>query len=150
LRQEIEERLFYVGPLRSAPQRAYLRQRVVGLDVGPSGEYTIQLLHERREEEVVFVDLPPKIEDFNPMQLTPKTMTLMQAVQEALRLLGMEQVLKIGKLGESFFEASFSLHKIRHTFVSIEDVGFGVSQILPIIAICLLSPPRSILIFETQ
>ncbi len=45
LREELEKRLFYVGPLRSAPQRSILRQSVIGLDVGSSRESAVQLLY---------------------------------------------------------------------------------------------------------
>jgi predicted ATPase len=147
LRNELEERLFYVGPLRSAPQRPYLRQSVIGLDVGTSGEVAVQLLHEHWGREVDFVELPDDLTHFGPAQAEPKRMELSRAVQEALRLLGMEQQLRIKKQGESY-EAELSLLSRHDRFVSIVEVGFGVSQILPIIAVSLLSPVNSILIFE--
>ncbi len=74
-------------------------------------------------------------------------MVLKEAVQNTLKLLGMEQALKINKKGESY-EALLSLLSKPQTYVSIVEVGFGVSQILPIIAVSLLSPVNSILIFE--
>jgi predicted ATPase len=147
LRNELEERLFYVGPLRSAPQRPYVRQIVVGLNVGSSGEAAVQLLYEHRSKEVDFVAMPEDGSDFSLAQLRPERMELRQAIRYALRLLGMEQELKIEKQGESY-EAWLNLLSKRTTYVSIVNVGFGVSQILPIIAVSLLSPVNSVLIFE--
>jgi predicted ATPase len=147
LREELEKRLFYVGPLRSAPQRHYLRQSVVGLDVGTSGEMAVQLLYENWEKSVNFVSVPDNLENFRPALAQPITMALKDAVREALRLLGMEQILKVNKQGESY-EALLSLLSKPQTYVSIAEVGFGVSQILPIIAVSLLSPVESLLIFE--
>lgn len=53
----------------------------------------------------------------------------------------------VKKQGESY-EALLSLLSKPQTDVSIVEVGFGVSQILPIIAVSLLSPVNSLLIFE--
>jgi predicted ATPase len=146
LREELEKRLFYVGPLRSAPQRYYLHQRVVGLDVGPSGEMAVQLLYENWEKFVDFVSIL-NLEEFIPTQVQLKQMSLKDAVQKTLKLLGMEQALKINKQGKNY-EALLSLLSEPQTYTSIVEVGFGVSQILPIIAVSLLSPVNSILIFE--
>jgi len=147
LRHELEDRLFYVGPTRIAPQRPYVRQSVVGLDAGASGETSVQLLHENWQKEVDFVSLPDDLRDFHPVEAQPKRMPLQEAVRQSLRLLGMEQELKVEKRGESY-EASLSLLSKPETYVSIVEVGFGVSQVLPIIAVSLLSPVDSILIFE--
>jgi predicted ATPase len=145
LREELENRLFYVGPLRSAPERSYPHRQVVGLDVGRSGEMTVQLLHENWEKYVDFVSIIPNLEKFIPTR--PTRMLLKDAVQATLKLLGMEQVLKISKKTQSY-NASLSLLSEPQTYISIVEVGFGVSQILPIIAVSLLSPVNSILIFE--
>jgi len=59
----------------------------------------------------------------------------------------MGQLLKIAKHGESY-EASLNLLSRPKTYAFITEVGFGVSQILPIITLGLLSPTDSILIFE--
>lgn len=147
LREELEERLFYVGPLRSAPQRTYLRRNLGGLDIGATGEFTIQQLYDHWDEEVTFAEVPLVLDDFLATEAEVNTMPLKLAVLNALRLVGLEQELKIEKLGESY-EASLSLVSKPKTYVSITDVGFGVSQILPIIAVSLLSPTDSILIFE--
>ncbi|MBA2677742.1 MAG: AAA family ATPase [Ktedonobacteraceae bacterium] len=147
LRTELTEHLFYIGPLRSAPQRSYLRRNIVGLDVGATGEYAVQQLHEHWSDTVTFVAVPNDRKELHPEQLTPLMMPLSEAVSAALRLMGMYQQLRIEKLGESY-EASLSLLSDPQKSVFITEVGFGVSQILPIIALGLLSPINSILIFE--
>ncbi len=147
LRLELTENIFYIGPLRSAPQRSYLRRNIVGLDVGAGGEYAVQQLHEHWSDTVTFVAVPNDRKELHPEQLTPLMMPLSEAVGAALRLMGMDQQLRIEKLGESY-EASLSLLSAPQKSVFITEVGFGVSQILPIIALGLLSPTDSILIFE--
>lgn len=73
--------------------------------------------------------------------------TIGEAVAESLRMLGMEQKLKISQHGETY-EAGLSLHRRPRTFASLDQVGFGISQVLPLIALGLLSPPGSLLVFE--
>jgi predicted ATPase len=147
LRRELTENLYYIGPLRSAPQRPYIRRNVSGLDIGSTGEYTIQQLHDHWEDDIRFVALPDNAAEFEPHQLQPTTMKLGTAVRRALLLLGMEQEIKIERPGQSY-EASLSLMSEPETYVAITDVGFGVSQILPVIALGLLSPADALLLFE--
>ncbi len=146
LRYELTDNLYYLGPLRSAPQRPYIRRSIVGLDIGRSGEYTVQQLHEHWEEETPFVNLPDD-GTFAPETIQPETMTVGTAVHKALVLLGLEQHIKIERLGQSY-ETSVSLLSAPETYVAITEVGFGVSQILPVIALGLLSPANSLLLFE--
>jgi predicted ATPase len=61
--------------------------------------------------------------------------------------MGIEQQLKITKRGVSY-QANVSLHNQRRKYVPITDVGFGISQILPIVAVCLLSKPGDMVILE--
>jgi len=147
LRQELENRLFYVGPLRSGPQRTYVRQGVPALDVGPGGEAAVQLLYENWGRQVDFVSLPRNLTDIRPGEVQPAPMPLEHAVGEALRLLGMGQKPRIKKWMQSY-AAEFSLLSKRRAYASIMHVGFGLNQILPIVAVSLLSPVESILIFE--
>jgi len=147
LRSELEERLFYVGPLRSAPQRTYTHRSSTGLDIGTAGESAIQQLYDHGDEEVTFVKLPSDLRFIQPEQLEVQPVKLLDAVRDSLQLLGMGQLLKIAKHGESY-EASLNLLSRPKTYAFITEVGFGVSQILPIITLGLLSPTDSILIFE--
>lgn len=148
IRDVFEQRFFYIGPVRSSPQRVYLHRSLPALDVGPSGEYAVQQLFDHREDRVSFVNLPTNLEDFHPFRATiNERLSLNDAVSSALRLLGMEQQLKIQRNGD-IYTAELSLHNRPKTFVSITDVGFGVSQILPIITLGLLSPRDSLLVFE--
>ncbi len=147
LQQELIDNLSYLGPLRSAPQRVYVRRNVAELDIGTAGEYTIQQLHSHWNDDITFVDVPDNIEGYRPEHLKPKDMPLGDAVQAALCVMGMQQKLTIERHSQSY-EVWFSLLSDPDTSVPITDVGFGISQILPVIALGLLSNTHSILIFE--
>jgi predicted ATPase len=148
MRELLTTRLHYVGPLRSAPEPAIRQQQLLsGLDIGASGEKAIQLIYEHIQKQVKFVAVPENLDEFNLAEIVPASVPLKDAITNALRLLGINQRLDIKQKGKSY-EAKFSLHGKKGTFVPITDVGFGISQILPIIAICLLSPVGDILLFE--
>lgn len=148
LRDQLTRKFHYIGPLRSAPEPAVIQQQIDGLDVGTAGEKTIQLLYDRIEEgkAIHFVRIPKKLTDFNLNNLEPTELDLETALQDALRLMGIEQRLRIQKQGVSY-QASVSLH-YEDGFVPITDVGFGISQVLPIVAVCLLAEQGDLLVFE--
>ena len=146
-RQEITERVQYLEPLRIGPQRPYLSQSVKGMNMGAGGYAAIQQFYENQDRQVQFVALPEVLDGLTISKLKVESCALTDAVNKAFRLLGMSQNLHIRKLGETY-EAELSIFSNPNTFVSIMDVGFGVSQVLPIIVLGLLSPLDSILIFE--
>jgi predicted ATPase len=148
LRDQLTQQLHYIGPLRSAPEPSITQQQIDGLDVGLAGEKTIQLLYDRIEEgrDVDFVRIDPDLDQFNLNHLKSTRLDLNQALSSALHLMGIEQHLQIKKQGVSY-QASLSLHQEEH-YVPITDVGFGISQVLPIVAVCLLAQPGDLLVFE--
>ncbi len=69
-----------------------------------------------------------------------------QAVNDALRWMGMQR-LKVEETAE-VVRADFATLSLGETWVTLADVGFGVSQILPVLTTAFLSEPEGILIFE--
>lgn len=147
IQDELLYRIKYLGPLRDEPQRSYRQKRLHGIDVGASGEDAVLLLQRDWQKRVDFVELP---EDSHQIvtweQLFPISMPLGEAVNEGLRWLGM-QTLRVQE-GFGVVRADFATLSNPEKWVTIADVGFGVSQILPILVLGLLSEPDSILIFE--
>ncbi|HEY89625.1 MAG TPA: AAA family ATPase [Thermoflexia bacterium] len=146
LRTALTSHLHYVGPLRSAPQNVYVHQQLSGLQVSSAGEQTIQLLYENLNTKVDFVKWSGK--DFSLSALSRSKEPLKDTLGRAFTLLGIEQDLRIKHPGSSSYEADLNLHHQTRTRVLISQVGFGISQILPIIAVGLLSTPGDFLIFE--
>lgn len=147
IQDELLYHLKYLGPLREAPQRNYRQKHLRGDDVGAKGEDAVLLLQRYWTRQVEFVELPQnegKIVSWE--KLRPVKMSLGQAVNEALRWLGMQK-LKPQKHFSSI-QANFATLSNEDTWVTIADVGFGVSQILPVLTHGLLSDTDSLLIFE--
>jgi predicted ATPase len=146
LREALTSNMHYVGPLRSAPENVYVHQQLSGLEVSSAGEQTIQLLYENLDTKVDFVKWDER--SFSLSQLSRSRERLEDALNRAFTLLGIEQDLRIKHPSSSSYEADLNLHRKPKTRVLIPQVGFGISQILPIIAVSLLSSPGDFLIFE--
>ncbi|NJN94813.1 MAG: AAA family ATPase [Anaerolineales bacterium] len=147
IQEELLNNIKYLGPLREAPKRYYTQQQLREDDVGLRGEDAVLLLQRHWNRQVDFVELPENEgEVISWERLIPVKMPLGQAVNEALRWMGMQKL----EVEESskLISANFMTLSNEDTWVTIADVGFGVSQILPVLTHGLLSDTDSILIFE--
>jgi len=138
LQSEFTEHLHYVGPLRSEPRRAYflLGDRV---ELDYRGEYTAQILLLERDEPVDYL-----IDD----QFQEKSIGLLKAVNRTLEMMGLPQsIMPIPREGV-ISQLMLPLIGDDSQRVTIVDVGFGVSQLLPIIVAGLRANRGDTLIFE--
>jgi energy-coupling factor transporter ATP-binding protein EcfA2 len=133
---ELAQRIYYIGPLREYPQRQYLWSGAEPSDVGSRGENTIAaLLASRRQGKTIPRSRPTK--------------TVEAAVAEQLKKLGLIQSLDVREVveGSRLYEVKVRLNE-RSAEVSLADVGFGISQALPVITLCYFVPKDSIVILE--
>jgi len=128
--------IYYVGPLREYPKRYYLWSGEVPDHVGTRGERAVEALLAAGERS------------FN-WTARQKTKTLPQLVAERLKDMKLiesfevKRLSKAGKVYETLLQTAPGLPKVK-----ITDVGFGLSQILPVIVECFYVPHRSIVLFE--
>lgn len=128
--------IFYVGPLREHPKRLYLWSGEVPDHVGAKGERAVEAV------------LAAQRRSFNwkPKQ---KTRTLPLVVAERLKAMGLIHDFQVKQLGQHRKEYEVLVRTSpKLPEVKLTDVGFGVSQVLPVIVECLYVPRRSIVIFE--
>ena len=138
--------LKYLGPLRDAPKPLYpLAPAADPHDVGLRGEHTASILELHKNKKISYIPSA----NFQEPVIDPKTVTrtLEAAVIDWLQYLGVASSVKIrdkGKLGHELkvgLSNSDSTHDLTH-------VGVGVSQVLPILVMCLLADTDSTLVFE--
>ena len=140
LQEELEDNLEYLGPLRERPQRAYLHSGNPMTEIGESGQYAAQILWIEKDNKVQY--LPALGEE-------PKEVTLMEAVNDVFKNLGMFQSVDIKSEKSIIYQILFRLGGPRaRNVVTIADVGFGVSQLLPILVLGLRSDKSSLLLLE--
>lgn len=136
----------YLGPLRDEPKPVYpLSGTTDTRDVGFRGEFTAAVLDVHKDTEVDFVNPNDFVEGYSVVRAT--RVSLYFAVLEWLKYMGVANVVSTtdrGKLGHELKvqpSGGSELHDLTH-------VGVGVSQVLPILVMCLLADQGSTLIFE--
>ena len=140
IEEELQDNLQYLGPLRARPQRAYLHSGNPTTEIGESGEHAAQILWLERDRKVIY--LPALGQE-------PKEVTLMEAVNDSLLRLGMFQPIDVSSEKSILYQILFPLGgpKTKEA-VTIADVGFGVSQLLPVLVLGLRSDKSSLLLLE--
>ena len=133
---ELMTSLSSVGPLRSRPSRSYQWRGTRPSNVGPSGENTVAALLARSGRSAIEVPSPSSI-DFHSM------------IGFWLKQMNVIDEFEIVELS-----AGASLYELRviapggTTSVPIIDVGFGVSQVLPVLVQAFYAEPDSTVILE--
>lgn len=134
--QELMKSVFHVGPLREYPNRTYLWSGEQHQHVGQRGERAVEAI------------LAAKDRSFNwkPKQ---HRKTLDKLVAERLQDMGLIREFEVRPIakGRKEYEVLLQTHP-KLPQVKLTDVGFGISQVLPVIVECFCTPPRSIVIFE--
>lgn len=136
--EELFKRLFYLGPLREYPKRQYSWSGALPVDVGLRGERVIDALLASREAGHII-----------SMGRGKKGLTLEERVARWLMALGLIRNFEVraitsgGKLFQVWVKRNDDASE-----VLITDVGFGISQILPVIALCYYVPEGSVVLLE--
>ncbi len=128
--------VYYVGPLREYPRRLYLWSGEVPDHVGERGDRAVESILAAAERRF----------NFGPKQ---RTVGLPELVAERLRGMGLIHDFDVRQLGEHRKEYEVLVRtSAKAPEVKLTDVGFGVSQVLPVIVECFYVPRRSIVVFE--
>ncbi|MGE0825347.1 MAG: DUF3696 domain-containing protein [Candidatus Binatia bacterium] len=128
--RQLVKDVVYLGPLRNYPERYYTFSGNLSDQVGKQGEQLPNLLYQYREK-------------------------LLEQINEELKSFGLSYEIKLSILRDEDRKHSnvFALRIVdKETGVSasIRDVGFGVSQVLPIIVQSLLSQNKTLLIEQPE
>ncbi|MCK4762940.1 MAG: DUF3696 domain-containing protein [Candidatus Aminicenantes bacterium] len=138
--EELFAGVYYLGPLRDYPKRQYIWAGAQPADMGRRGERVIDAILVSRERG-------EKIS--RGRGRGRKRFTVEEYVAYWLKELGLIDEFKVHKIekGGNLYRVSLKLTP-RSPEVIITDVGFGVSQILPVITLCYYVPAGSTLIIE--
>jgi len=130
--------VYYLGPLREFPQRYYAWQGAEPADMGRRGERVVDALLSARARGA---DISPGYRK--------KRLTLEERVARWLQDLGLIHSFSVQPLAPDSSIYQVMVQKTRGApSVLITDVGFGVSQILPVITLCYYAPEGSIILLE--
>ena len=130
--------LYYLGPLRAYPRRIYIRSGGQPIDVGQTGESVVDAILSSREQGYRIRVTGRKSKP-----------TLDEYVAEWLKRLGLVHDFRVEALAEGRRLFEVKVRKSPHSAeVLLTDVGFGVSQILPVLVLCFYAPKESTVILE--
>ena len=132
------DKLYYLGPLRESPQRDYLWPRSRPADVGERGERTINAIvaaEEAGEKQNLWRD--------------GRHQPFSHIVARWLRILGIIDDFRIMEIapGSNRWQAKVRTSRGAPE-VTLTDVGFGVSQVLPVIVLLHYAPEGSTVLLE--
>jgi len=141
--QFFTENVLYLGPLREDPHPVSARLTTPdSTAIGTKGEYTpaVLLSHDRCSSNPV----PRPVGD--DVLLENGEFSLRELTQEWLQAFGVAQALHVEDT--SFGPVLRVRERENGKWVSLNHVGVGVSQLLPVIVLCLMTPPGSVILLE--
>lgn len=128
----------YLGPLREKAERHYRWTGFIPGSVGPSGKDSILALLAARTEKRKF--------NFRPRQ---PYVTLEEVIAKALKDMGLVEDFVVQRVSEDRQDYEVKVRtKGSNTLTDVPDVGFGISQVLPVLVQLYYAPANSIIIME--
>lgn len=128
--------LCYVGPLRKYPRRSYIWSGEVPEHVGYHGELAVEAILAAQERRIGLAQ-------------DRQEQSLMEIVAHWLEKMNLVADFQAKRVAEHRREHEVLVRTVgsEHT-VNLTDVGFGVSQVLPVVAQAFYAPHNSTIIFE--
>ncbi len=136
--EDLMDRIFYLGPLRVFPQRQYYWNGASPADVGPRGERAMDAIlaataqGERRQLK------------YHAHQ-QPFQGIIAHWLRE-LKLIDRFSMSEIGT-GSNLYQARLTANS-SEALTTLNDVGIGVSQVLPVLVLLYYVPERSVVLLE--
>lgn len=130
--------MLYLGPLRENPKRIYTWAGLEPSDVGRKGELAPAALLAAKNKGAYISPGYKK-----------RKRKLDERIAQWLIKMGMIHSFSLQRIAENRKEYELRIKKTKSSpEVLITDVGFGVSQVLPVLVLCYYAPEHSILLFE--
>ena len=136
--EKLMDRIYYLGPLRDYPHRQYNWSGGSPYDVGASGELTINAILAASEKGKTY-----------QMKKGSRKRSFQEVVAIRLKEMGLIHSFSVPEIaiGSNIYQAKVSVDK-GSPEVLLTDVGFGVSQVLPVIVLLNHVPEGSTVILE--
>lgn len=123
------DKIYYLGPLREYPKRHYLASGEVHHDVGFRGEFFVDVLYRTTLEE-------------------NKANNLLRSLNNWMKKFNLAYEIKLSEITQENIYSLVLVDPYSKIPVNITDVGFGVSQVLPILVEGFHLKPGSTIIVE--
>lgn len=138
--ESLFSRMAYLGPLRGYPERRYVWGGERPVDVGRTGELTVPALLAGQVDGLKSGRGKGRARRYAP---------ILKRIAQWLKKMDMIQSFKLERIGSNRRDYEVRVRKSPTSpEVLITDVGFGVSQILPVLVLCYYVPGGSIILLE--
>ena len=129
--------IYYLGPIRTRPERVYSWSGNEPDGVGDSGEQTIPAILAAKDR---LINLKKK----------QRTKRFREVIANSLKKLGLIDSFMVEPLSKDNNREYEVKVKTRNSpdWVNLPEVGFGISQVLPVLVACFYAPPGSILLID--
>jgi predicted ATPase len=128
--------IFYLGPLRQKAERLYTWGGITPESVGFAGENTVAAILAARDRKI-------SLGYRRPAKLLEEIIAL------NLKEMSLIEEFKVNPISEQRQEYEVKVRtKGSRDWVDLPDVGFGISQVLPVLVQCFYAPPGSIILME--
>jgi predicted ATPase len=146
LRNDFPKSVKYLRPLRNEPSAVYpFMDQEIGTNVGLKGEYTAAVLHANKGKKIRYPK--PSLSATHEFSWAASTASLQDACHEWLIYLGVVNRVVTTDKGKLGYELQVRISEGERS-QDLTHVGVGVSQVLPILVMCLLAEQDNILILE--
>ncbi len=128
--------LYYLGPLRTKAERLYSWTGIQPDSVGNQGENTIAAILAARHRKI-------------SLGYRQKARPFEEIIASKLKDMGLIEDFKVNPISKQRHEYEVKVRtKGSPDWVDLPDVGFGISQVLPVLVQCFYAPRGSIIIME--
>lgn len=128
--------LFYLGPLRTKAERLYSWTGIEPESVGYSGENTVAAILAARNRKI-------------GLAYKHRAKPFEEIIALELKEMGLIEEFKVNPISEQRQEYEVKVRtKSSRDWVDVPDVGFGISQVIPVLVQCFFAPHGSIIIME--
>ena len=132
------DNIYYLGPIRRPPERDYLWARSRPTDVGTSGEKTIDAILAATEAK-----------ERRNLKPNARHLSFQEMIAYWLRKMGMIDSFRVEEIADgSNLWRAYVRTRPGASEVQLTDVGFGVSQVLPVITLLQYVPEGSTVVLE--
>ena len=134
--EELFRSLFYIGPLRTKTERWY-HYHTIPKSVGYEGQHTVGAILTAQDRNYKIIGTGRteySFEEFIALKL--KDMGLIEEFK-------VQQISQQTQMYETKIKTKGS-----ETWVNLSDVGFGISQVLPVLVQCFYAPEGSIILID--
>ena len=138
--EQMCDSISYLGPLRDDPSRSYQWGGDTPADVGNRGQLAVAALLAARTSKLVSGRGKGTARRYESIE---------SRVLHWLREMKMLHTISLEPIGKNRKDYEFQIRRSAGSpLVNITDVGFGISQVLPVLVLCYYAPEGSTIILE--